>query len=420
MNRRADKIQALISKGVTIPAPDSVEIGEEVAIDNISGSNVHIHAGSRIYGQSTFIADGVVIGYEGPATVVSCQAGPSVNLGAGFFEEAVFFPGARAGTSTHARTGTILEEKAAVAHTVGLKQTILFPFVTLGSLINFCDCLMAGGTGPKNHSEVGSSYIHFNFSPSQDKATPSLFGDVPRGVLPREKPIFLGGQGGAVGPLRLAFGTVTAAGTICRKDELQSGRLIVGKTTVKGGSLPYPGHMFGDLNRIVANNIRYIANLAALARWYEQVRALFIDAKTFPEALLAGGRENLNRAIGERLYRLAELADKIPAPAEAGADKTRPSPLARQKKEFIANKNAVTDLLRQLCGTENGREQARHELLEAVSAGIAVTGKDYLAVIRSLDETAAQSGAAWLQSIIDNIMSQAGKILPDFALQERQ
>ena len=75
------------------------------------------------------------------------------------------------GYNSHVRAGTILEEAASVAHTVGLKQTILFPFVTLGSLINFCDCLMAGGTGPKDHSEVGSSYIHFNFTPNQDKAT---------------------------------------------------------------------------------------------------------------------------------------------------------------------------------------------------------------------------------------------------------
>jgi UDP-N-acetylglucosamine/UDP-N-acetylgalactosamine diphosphorylase len=52
-----------------------------------------------------------------------------------------------------------------------LKQTILFPFVTLGSLINFCDIFMSGGSDRKNHSEVGSSYIHFNYTPNQDKAT---------------------------------------------------------------------------------------------------------------------------------------------------------------------------------------------------------------------------------------------------------
>jgi len=83
------------------------------------------------------------------------------------------------------REGCLLEEEANGAHTVGLKQTILFPFVTLGSIVNFCDILMAGGTDRRNHSEVGSSYIHFNYTPNQDKATASLIGDVAYGVMDR-------------------------------------------------------------------------------------------------------------------------------------------------------------------------------------------------------------------------------------------
>ena len=77
---------------------------------------------------------------------------------------------------------------------------------------------MSGGTDGKNHSEVGSSYIHFNYTPNQDKATPSLIGDVPAGVMLNQPPIFLGGQGGLVGPVRIGHGTVIAAGTIYRKD----------------------------------------------------------------------------------------------------------------------------------------------------------------------------------------------------------
>ncbi len=126
------------------------------------------------------------------------------------------------------REGCILEEEANASHTVGLKQTILFPFVTLGSLINFCDCFMAGGTSRKNHSEVGSSYIHFNYTPNQDKATASLIGDVPKGVMINQAPIFLGGQGGLVGPSRIGYGTVIAAvpftGRIVPKEENCSGR----------------------------------------------------------------------------------------------------------------------------------------------------------------------------------------------------
>ena len=124
------------------------------------------------------------------------------------------------------REGCLLEEEAGGAHCVGLKQTILFPFVTLGSLINFCDCLMAGGTSRQDHSEVGSSYIHFNYTPDGDKTTASLFGDVPRGVMLDQPPIFLGGQGGAVGPVRVGFGTVVTAGSVLRGDVLEDGKLV--------------------------------------------------------------------------------------------------------------------------------------------------------------------------------------------------
>lgn len=142
----ADKIQKLINKGIRITVPGSVEIGDDVDPDRISGDNVMIHAGCRIFGKSTLILPGARLGSEAPVTVVDCQVGPNVNLNGGFFQDAVMLDGVSAGSGAHVRRGTILEEESSIAHTVGLKQTILFPFVTLGSLINFCDCFMAGGT----------------------------------------------------------------------------------------------------------------------------------------------------------------------------------------------------------------------------------------------------------------------------------
>ena len=207
-------VQALINKGVQIPNPHSVTVGDDIDLDRISGDGVTIHTGCKLYGPDTLILQGAVIGSEGPVTVDSCQIGSQVKLKSGYFKNTVLLKEASMGSGAHVRAGTILEEQASGAHTVGLKQTILFPFVTLGSLINFCDCLMSGGTSRKDHSEVGSSYIHFNYTPNQDKATPSLIGDVPRGVMLNQHPIFLGGQGGLVGPCRLEFGTVTAAGSI--------------------------------------------------------------------------------------------------------------------------------------------------------------------------------------------------------------
>src|SRR3989339_471847 len=209
-------VEMLIKKGVNIPNPATVFISDEVNIDRISGENVTIYGGCKIFGEKSLIMKNSQIGYEAPVTLENTFLGENTKLMGGFFNGAVFAGDNTFGSGAHVRKGTILEEEASAAHTVGLKQTILFPFVTLGSLINFCDCFMSGGTGRKNHSEVGSSYIHFNFTPNQDKATASLLGDVPHGVMLNQPPIFLGGQGGLVGPCRFAFGCLSAAGSIIR------------------------------------------------------------------------------------------------------------------------------------------------------------------------------------------------------------
>ncbi|MDP2268442.1 MAG: UDP-N-acetylglucosamine pyrophosphorylase, partial [Deltaproteobacteria bacterium] len=148
------KVIEIIAKGARIAAPYSVEIGEEVSIDRISGQEVVFYSGTKIYGSRTLISAGAKIGGEGPATVVDCQLGRQVELKGGFFQSSVFLDKASLSDGAHVREGTLLEEETKAGHTVGLKQTILFPFVALGSLINFCDCLMAGGTGPNDHSEV--------------------------------------------------------------------------------------------------------------------------------------------------------------------------------------------------------------------------------------------------------------------------
>ena len=141
-----DKIEQLIRKGVNIPTPLTIDVGNEVNIDQISGNGVKIYPGCRIYGEKTVISAGVQLGYEAPVTVENCQLGPKVELKGGYFKKSVFLEKANMGLGGHVREACLLEEQANGAHCVGLKHTILFPFVTLGSLINFCDCLMAGGT----------------------------------------------------------------------------------------------------------------------------------------------------------------------------------------------------------------------------------------------------------------------------------
>ena len=144
--------------------------------------------------------------------------------------------------------------------------------MTLGSLINFCDVLMAGGTSRKDHSEVGSGFIHFNFTPwgkAGDKATPSLVGDAVDGVLLRQKRIFLGGSSGLVGPRAVGYGSITGAGQVVRRD-VGPGRLVVHTSAAVDEPLDSPRDE--RIDKVVGKNVTYIANLHALRAWYAGVR----------------------------------------------------------------------------------------------------------------------------------------------------
>ncbi|MGB2930647.1 MAG: protein GlmU, partial [Desulfobacterales bacterium] len=352
--------------------------------------------------------------YEGPVTIENCQVGSQVELKAGFFRNAVFLKKASMGSGSNIREGTILEEESSGAHTVGLKQTILFPFVTLGSLINFCDCLMSGGTSRKNHSEVGSSYIHFNYTPNQDKATPSLIGDVPRGVMLNQRPIFLGGQGGLVGPCRLEFGTVIAAGSIFRKDELNPGRLLIGGMG-NGGNIPFTPGIYYNIKRITVNNIIYIANLIALDHWYTHVRSQFIS-DDFPKPLFDGLKEKLDMAIGERIHRLKALSQKIFDSVQAFQSHTKENEshlVLQQKNELFKRWSEMEEYFKSQRNAEENKG-LRDVFLEKLDLGIKTSGKDYILVIKGLSIEDTKAGTDWLQGIVDHITAGALKIIPSF------
>jgi UDP-N-acetylglucosamine/UDP-N-acetylgalactosamine diphosphorylase len=412
-------IKRLVEKGVSIPCPETVHIGPEVDAARISAEGVKIGPGCRIFGSDTLILQGARIGGEGPATLNNCYVGPDVALKSGFFEGAVFLQGAAMGANAHVRRGTILEERASGAHTVGLKQTILLGFVTLGSLINFCDCLMAGGTSRRRHSEVGSAYIHFNFTPNQDKATASLIGDVPRGVLLNQPPIFLGGQGGMVGPCRIAFGTVTAAGTICRRDQLVPNRLVIERLRRSGNVAFHPG-LYWNIQRTVTNNVLYIGNLLALNQWYNVVRPVFAS-EALPGPLLAGMQATLRIAIDERIRRFGQFASNMAASADhyrrIAGDNARPSLIA-QKTQISDNWEAVAQTI-DAHRSFSGSDALRDTLLTGVDRAVSAAGKDYVRAIQSLTPVAASAATDWLQGIVDSVHQAVLRRIPAFGEPQR-
>jgi len=409
------KIQQLIRKGVRIDRPEAITIGEEVSCDQISDNRVVIHSGCKIYGSHTVIMSGCEIGYEGPVTIENCQLGPDVKLNGGFFSQSTFLGKATLGSGAHIRGGCLLEEEANFAHTVGLKNTILFPFVTLGSLINFCDCLMAGGTDRKNHSEVGSSYIHFNYTPSQDKATPSLIGDVPKGVMLNQRPIFLGGQGGLVGPVRIGYGTVIAAGTIYRKDFIKGNGLLFAGSNVKKQKTLYFG-LYPGIKRIITNNINYIANIISLRRWYIDIRSLFFLRNPIEKVLYQGALEKIEMLISERIKRLKEVADKMPRSIELYKKKMEKHALQRQqdlKKELFEQWSNIEGFLTDSFKKEGNLEK-RDEFLDLIQQKIDEKGKNYIEAIKGLENSGATIGTEWLQGLVDEITNQIPNIIPSF------
>ena len=409
------KIQKLIDKGVKIEAPFSIELSDDVNLDRISGDGVVIHSGCRISGSNTLISKGTVLGQEGPVTIENCFIGPDVQLKGGYFKQAVFLKETSAGLGAHVREGTILEEKANIAHTVGLKQTILFPFVTLGSLINFCDCFMAGGTSRKNHSEVGSSYIHFNYTPNQDKATASLIGDVPNGVMLNNNPIFFGGQGGLVGPCMFNYGTIIAAGTIQRKDELEPDKLLFGGA-MRGGRVKAPIGIYQNVKRLVVHNITYIGNLIALLNWYKYVRSRFISDE-FSIELLEGLVITLNLAIDERIKRLKALNEKFSfSMYQMTKGGNGESALLQQKKEFIEKWYFVEEKMIEIRKSETILcQKEADQFLVMLDKTIQEDGNnDYIKLIQNLENEVVIYGTEWLKEIVGFFSNEVFEILPSF------
>jgi UDP-N-acetylglucosamine/UDP-N-acetylgalactosamine diphosphorylase len=329
-----EQLERLERGGVQVVCPESQYVAEDVPEDAIA-EGVVLHPGCRISGASTMIGPGCALGAEGPVTLRDCQLEADVTLKGGSFEESVFLRGSGMGSCAHVRAACLLEEEASGAHAVGLKQTVFMSFVTAGSLINFCDALMGGGTSRSDHSEIGSSYIHFNYTPHGDKATASLLGDVPRGVLLNNAPIFLGGQGGLVGPARVEFGVLIPAGTVFRGDAKEAGSLH-SCAPLGDGVASYDTGVYRRVMRIVRHNLSYLGNIYALRTWYARVRQPLMEQNHFSAACCAGAVRVLDTILSERMKRLAQLADKVKTSAQRLRAERGNERWLREQEQFVA------------------------------------------------------------------------------------
>ncbi|MBU3952155.1 MAG: protein GlmU, partial [Proteobacteria bacterium] len=233
---------------------------------------------------------------------------------------------------------------------------------------------------------------------NQDKATPSMMGNVHQGVMLNQKPIFLGGQGGIVGPLRMGYGCITAAGSIIRKNELANDRLILGGG-FKEISLPRRVGVYSHVDVILNNNMTYIAGLISLNAWYRFVRPLFVH-DFFSEELLLGMQRNLANCIGERRKQLKILNEKLLISKEILLTDTK----GKETSAICLHKAAIEKLKKAdaIFGKEMDSDLMTREgeiFIKAVETEVGKKRQKYISVIQNLDPQVAMTGSQWLYDI---------------------
>ncbi len=306
-----DTIQKLEKKGVIVIDPRQTFISPDVDMNRIFEGSI-LFPGVRLTGARTLVGSFAKIGTEGPATIQNSIIGSYSEVASGFLSESTLLPKARAGANSHYRAGTLLEEESSTAHSVGLKQSILMYGVTLGSLINFCDILISGGRSRSEHTEVGSGFIHFNYTPwgqNGDKATPSLVGNVSRGVFLDQDRIFLGGLSGMIGPNTVDFGALTIAGQVIRKPVAETTIHSEVNSEIDKSWSPSKVNN-ARLESVRSKNIEFISQLYALKKWYVQIRLKRSNLQKNLELSLViiGAIETIQCCINERVKRYNDFS----------------------------------------------------------------------------------------------------------------
>lgn len=306
-----------------------------------------------------------------------------------------------------------MEEEAEAAHHVGYKMTITMPWVIAGSLVNFCDALVAGGTGREDHTEIGSCIALYNFTPRGDKHA-SLFGDVARGVFLRSPRIFVGGQAQVVSPVKVGYGAVLAAGCSVRRS-VGEGRLFGAVTPAFDQA--FSAERYGRVERSLRLGVEYVANLWALDAWYHEVR--IPGAAPFDWKLYEAARRQVRAGIAERIKRLERLVARLPASLESHREALAAHPgsevEAWHQARIVAHERAVHRWSAVKPALENRPELGALRGLEGVAAGFAAgrkqrPGGSYLSLVQGLDDAAVASGQADLQRVVDHLMDLGARL----------
>ncbi|KFN40163.1 hypothetical protein KN63_00215, partial [Smithella sp. F21] len=216
----------------------------------------------------------------------------------------------------------------------------------------------------------------------------------------------LGGQGGIIGPARLGFGNVVAAGSVLRHDYPGDNQLIFEQAPA-GSVKNYRQAAYPGIGRVVKNNILYLANLTALEMWYTHIRKPFLEAQPFGLLLYAGVLEQLAAGKKERLKRLKAMAQKAVAAAKDVPARQELHDQIKMIENLFTGK--MPDVLSQ---TDPSREKFLNDFEKITGGG----RTNYIETIQNMPAAVSSEGVAWLSGIVDALVQQVAQVLPSMAL----
>ena len=419
-----EEIRKIQERGVQIPDLRSVLIAREVKPEHIlpgciihpfsriSGAKTQIHSAAQIGVdgpatiENSWIGENAIVGNLGPVTLKDTVVGPQTILGSGVAENAVFLGKETmindftTGFGFRVRKGSLYEEDSSSAQHTDTKMTVLFPWNTLGSNINFGDALIAGGTGPElgDFSEVGSGSIHFNYSIRGDKATASLFGDVYQGVFLDQERLFIGGNNTLLGPIKADFGVMTAAGA--RINGILSPGLNFGHSTPKG-KIDYDSRRFSGALGIVTKQIDFLAELTALYHWYKQIRIGCISKTPEKKFLYEAGLMMIELNFQERLFQLNRYVEVLEGSLSLFGNSKKVSKKETAKQRQLLEKWPKLQI--QLATPKAFELLAPESLTNCIVQQIAEAKLEYTVIIKGLSPEGKQEGKEWLNTIANGV-----------------
>ncbi len=128
--------------------------------------------------------------------------------------------------------------------------------------------------------------------------------------------------------------------------------------------------------------------------------------------LYKGAVEKLEIIFNERVKRFKALANKMEKSIEyykSIMSNKASEELINQKRELIENVQKIENSFID-CLSYSGHEEKRDEFLNSID----ITSKDYINVIRNLNENIIEIGTSWLLSIVEKTRSTILKYLPSF------